>query len=77
MNWEKTEDGCNPSAAPGEERKKKNSLCNSETQAGNGTQLKERPMDQQNSSAFSLWNEHWTQVPDATLEKCGKLHACL
>lgn len=33
-------------------------------------------MDQQNFFAFSLGNEHWTQVPDTTLEKCGKLHAC-
>lgn len=76
MNEKKTEDGCNSSATPGEEQEEKFS-CNSETQAGSGTQLKERPMDQQNISAFSLWNEHWTRAPGATLEKHGKSYACL
>lgn len=43
--------------------------CNSKTQGGNEIQLTERPMDQHNMFAFSVWNQHGTQVPDAMLEK--------
>lgn len=36
MNWEKTEDGCNPSAAPGEECKKKSSCLTVKHKQGMG-----------------------------------------
>lgn len=51
--------------------------CNSKTQGGNEIELKERQMNQQNIFAFNLWNEHWTQVPDAMPEKYRKLCVCL
>lgn len=51
-------------------------LFNSETQAGNGTQLKERPMDQQNFFAFSceMNTGHKSQIPHwRNVENC--MHA--